>query len=246
MIFKDTSGNTKTVIDKINVFMNKLVTGISVVWLSVAIHTSAQNLPTATVVSVGDGDTLTVNQQGQVITVRLGCIDAPEMAQSPYGQQVASRLQQLLPKGKTVNLRRIDIDRYGRTVAEIYVNNKSINLTLVSEGKAVVYPQYLNGCSATKNQYLAVEAHAKKKRLGFWNSSNPVMPWDFRAGKKPSTNIPSIANNNKKCDPSYPDVCIPPPQPDLDCGDISQRRFRVVPPDSHRFDGDKDGIGCES
>jgi competence protein ComEC len=48
------------------------------------------------------------------------------------------------------------------------------------------------------------------------------------------------------CDPAYPDVCIPPPPPDLDCGDIPYKRFRVLPPDPHRFDGDKDGIGCES
>jgi endonuclease YncB( thermonuclease family) len=48
------------------------------------------------------------------------------------------------------------------------------------------------------------------------------------------------------CDPSYPTVCIPPAPPDLDCGDIPFRRFQVLPPDPHRFDGDKDGIGCES
>ena len=48
------------------------------------------------------------------------------------------------------------------------------------------------------------------------------------------------------CDPSYPDVCIPPPPPDLNCKDIPYRRFRVLPPDPHRFDGDHDGIGCES
>ena len=36
-----------------------------------------------------------------------------------------------------------------------------------------------------------------------------------------------------------------PPPPDLDCPDISYRRFRVLPPDPHRFDGDHDGIGCE-
>jgi micrococcal nuclease len=40
-------------------------------------------------------------------------------------------------------------------------------------------------------------------------------------------------------------VCIPPPPPDLDCGDIPYKRFRVLPPDPHRFDGDNDGIGCE-
>jgi hypothetical protein len=48
------------------------------------------------------------------------------------------------------------------------------------------------------------------------------------------------------CDAAYPDVCIPPPPPDLDCGDITYRDFRVLPPDPHRFDRDHDGIGCES
>jgi len=47
------------------------------------------------------------------------------------------------------------------------------------------------------------------------------------------------------CDPAYPDVCIPPPPPDLDCADIPYRKFRVLPPDPHHFDGDGDGIGCE-
>jgi micrococcal nuclease len=47
------------------------------------------------------------------------------------------------------------------------------------------------------------------------------------------------------CEPSYPDVCIPPSPPDLDCGDVAYRGFTVYPPDPHRFDGDFDGVGCE-
>ncbi len=47
------------------------------------------------------------------------------------------------------------------------------------------------------------------------------------------------------CDSAYPSVCIPPPPPDLDCADVTFRRFTVLPPDPHRFDGDGDGIGCE-
>jgi micrococcal nuclease len=47
------------------------------------------------------------------------------------------------------------------------------------------------------------------------------------------------------CDPSYPDVCITPFPPDLDCGDVPYGGFTVFPPDPHRFDGDYDGIGCE-
>jgi PKD repeat protein len=48
------------------------------------------------------------------------------------------------------------------------------------------------------------------------------------------------------CDPSYPDLCIPPPPPDLSCDDITARDFEVVGSDPHELDGDNDGIGCES
>jgi micrococcal nuclease len=48
------------------------------------------------------------------------------------------------------------------------------------------------------------------------------------------------------CDRSYPDFCIAPPPPDLDCRDIGSKNFTVRQPDPHKFDRDKDGIGCES
>jgi len=49
------------------------------------------------------------------------------------------------------------------------------------------------------------------------------------------------------CDPSYPDVCIPSPPPDLDCPQVSYTNIRVVGPDPHGFDGyDNDGVGCET
>lgn len=52
---------------------------------------------------------------------------------------------------------------------------------------------------------------------------------------------------NENCHPSYPDYCIPPPPPDLDCKDIKGKKpFRVKAPDPHRFDRDKDGWACES
>ena len=62
------------------------------------------------------------------------------------------------------------------------------------------------------------------------------------------TSQPAQTQQNQpqnQCDSSYPDVCIPPYPPDLDCGEIEYSNFRVVQPDPHRFDGDKNGIGCE-
>lgn len=59
---------------------------------------------------------------------------------------------------------------------------------------------------------------------------------------------PPAATSQTKddCDPSYPDVCIPPYPPDLNCKDVPYKRFRVLSPDPHGFDRDKDGVGCES
>jgi hypothetical protein len=51
---------------------------------------------------------------------------------------------------------------------------------------------------------------------------------------------------DNSCHPSYPDDCIPSAPPVLTCDDISARNFQVVGSDPHGFDGDNDGIGCES
>jgi phosphotransferase system IIA component len=47
------------------------------------------------------------------------------------------------------------------------------------------------------------------------------------------------------CHPSYPDECIPPPPPNLNCDDVDATNFQVVGSDPHGFDGDNNGIGCE-
>lgn len=204
----------------------------------------------AEVVSVGDGDTLRASVAGETVTVRLSCIDAPETAQTPWGLAARDRLKQLLQQGDRVELRVETTDRYGRTVAEIFERGVSVNLQLVEEGQAVVYRKYLSGCSETSDRYLEAEAQARDRRLGYWNQNDPVMPWDFRKGER-ATNAPEQPQGVSQsfqqtgnCDPSYPDICLPS-APDLDCGEIAHRNFRVVGNDPHRFDRDRDGIGCE-
>lgn len=59
------------------------------------------------------------------------------------------------------------------------------------------------------------------------------------------TTIPEIKAQSD-CDSSYPDSCIPSPPPNLNCKDISDKKFEVLPPDPHGLDRDGDGIGCES
>lgn len=79
----------------------------------------------------------------------------------------------------------------------------------------------------------------------------PTEPWVPDAGSgtgSPSATatvgvLPLLAT---PCDPAYPGVCIPPAPPDLDCADVSFRRFEVLAPDPHNFDSDGNGIGCEN
>jgi hypothetical protein len=53
-------------------------------------------------------------------------------------------------------------------------------------------------------------------------------------------------DDDRGCDLSYPEDCIPSPPPDLDCGDNGvPNNIKVLPSDPHRLDGNKDGIGCE-
>jgi hypothetical protein len=77
---------------------------------------------------------------------------------------------------------------------------------------------------------------------------HPVLGFACLSGPKPPPPPPPPSGG--QCAASYPTVCIPPPPPDLDCADIPYRGFRVrwdvADPDPHRFDGNRDGVGCES
>jgi hypothetical protein len=61
-----------------------------------------------------------------------------------------------------------------------------------------------------------------------------------------TTTVAPTTTAAANCDSSYPDFCIPPKPPHLNCPDIGSKNFTVLQPDPHGFDRDKDGVGCES
>ena len=145
-----------------------------------AIAAPATSYP-ATVLSVGDGDTLRVQAEGRSITIRLACIDAPETAQSPWGQQSRAYLMQRLPPGRQVSIQPHATDRYGRTVAEV-ISDININLVMVEDGQAFAYRRYLSSCDA--KEYLDAEFRASRHHYGVWKVEGGITrPWDFRRGR---------------------------------------------------------------
>jgi micrococcal nuclease len=228
--------------------------------LSISLSSSpaiAQTI-TGAIVSVGDGDTIRVRTPDKTLTVRLSCVDAPEISQRPYGQAASNRLKQLLPVGQDVTLRITDTDRYGRCVAKVYTGNTSINLALVQEGQAAVYRQYLGGCPELRDRLLSAEAQAKQRRLGLWAQPNPVMPWDYRKSGTPkaSPSKPQVFVQQKPVRtlgaPASQSSGLPScVNSDCNCSDFrsqaeAQRVFDTFPSDRFRLDRDRDGIACES
>ena len=136
-----------------------------------------------TLVSVGDGDTARVtSRQGAKVTIRLACIDAPETSQGASGEWSTQTLKGLI-QGKSISLKPQVKDRYGRTVAGIYVGDRNINLQMVQVGAAYVYRQYLKQCD--RDAYLRAEDTATKKGLGVWGPYKPAqVPWEYRRSRR--------------------------------------------------------------
>ncbi|MFM8975007.1 MAG: thermonuclease family protein [Vulcanococcus sp.] len=155
-------------------------------WVSVGVPAEVYGQSVrATVLSIGDGDTIRVRQAGRALTVRLACIDAPETAQSPWGQQARRYLQRRLPIGREVTLDVKTTDRYGRTVAEV-ISDINLNLVMVDDGQAFAYRKYLGGCDA--KEYLDAEFRASRHRYGVWQVEGGITrPWDFRRRPRSSS-----------------------------------------------------------
>ena len=183
----------------------------------------------ATVVSVGDGDTIRVSEGSRRLTIRLACIDAPEASQRPWGPRSTAFLKQLTPVGSEVTLRVQTKDRYGRTVAELFNHRGNVNQLMVGAGQAFAYRRYLRQCEAQK--YLQLEAEAKRQGIGVWSigQSGITRPWDYRRGGRSSA---SSSGSSRK----------------YRCKDIgSWSRAQQLLAQGHRYlDGDGDGEACES
>lgn len=133
-----------------------------------------------TVLSVQDGDTLTIAPSGDArtpVTVRLYGIDAPEHDQSG-GNEATAYLRQLCPVSKKVEVIPYSTDRYGRTVGLVVSKRKVLNANMLEQGHAWVYGQYCKQKFCRK--WRKLEKNAKAQEKGLWREEEPVPPWKWR------------------------------------------------------------------
>ena len=127
-----------------------------------------------TLVSTTDGDTIRVMYKGVNEPVRYLLIDTPEtnhprLGKQPFGTEAKERNRALVNSGNLTL--EFDVgekrDKYGRLLAYVYVDGKSVQETLISEGLArvaYVYPPNTRHLTP----YEEAQQVAKSKKLGFW------------------------------------------------------------------------------
>lgn len=149
---------------------------VCIVLISVLTLWAVTTTLTGKCVGVSDGDTIKVVVDGEQKKIRLYGIDCPESAQ-PWGK-VAKKYASDFCYGKEVRLEVHDTDRYGRLVAEVFVEDESLNKSLVGSGLAWWYQRYAPEDSILES----LEIMAKKQKKGLWGEKEfkIIAPWEWR------------------------------------------------------------------
>jgi endonuclease YncB( thermonuclease family) len=142
---------------------------------------------TGRVVSVADGDTVTVLDSNDTQhRIRLEGIDAPERRQ-PFGSKSKESLAAMI-FGKEVTVVSGKTDQYGRLVGKFLLDGKDVNLEQVKAGMAWHYKFYEDEQTTEDRElYAKAEDDARAARRGLWQDPNPVEPYQFRKEEKRET-----------------------------------------------------------
>lgn len=106
--------------------------------------------PMVTIRSCYDGDTCRATTGERI---RLACIDSAELRgkrANPIPAKAARDYLNGMVAGRDVGIRRITSDRYGRTVAELYLDGSNVQQRMVASGHAAIYWKYAHQCSWTR------------------------------------------------------------------------------------------------
>ena len=118
--------------------------------LLLALTNPVAAMETVAIGSCYDGDTCrTIHGE----RIRLACIDTPELrgkrAQPERARDARDHLRGMVV-GRSVGLRRIMLDRYGRTVGELFVDGRNVQQAMVASRHAEIYWKYASLCPWTR------------------------------------------------------------------------------------------------
>jgi micrococcal nuclease len=121
------------------------------------------------------GDTIEVLRNKHSERIRLNGVDCPENGQA-YGKR-AKQAASALVFGKDVSLQTFGKDKYGRTIADVFLpDGTNINHQLVKDGWCCWYRKY----APLNTELEKLEQNARDVKKGLWIDPTPVPPWVYR------------------------------------------------------------------
>jgi len=135
---------------------------------------------TARVITVHEGDRLTIYHKGHKEAIYLKDIDCPELKQ-PYGKQ-AKHVTAAFIGNREVVVRGLTRDRQGRVSAEVLLlDGRNVGHELLKEGLA-----WWRRSASSDASLEVVQELARASHKGLWADPNPVPPWKWKVAKKTS------------------------------------------------------------
>ena len=126
------------------------------------------------VIRIVDGDTFDLLTEGMaIIRIRMNGIDCPESKQANF--KLCKEALSDFIFGKIVWVIIHKKDRWKRSLADVYLDQKNINYEMVKEGFAWHFTKYSSDVDLAR-----LEKTARKFKKGLWAAPNPIPPWQFR------------------------------------------------------------------
>lgn len=135
------------------------------------------------ITNVVDGDTLDINTSERI---RLSGINTPETGECYYQEAKDKLISLVLNKIVYLELDQDKVDKYGRQLRYIYVNDISVNKVLVEEGYARVFDKY-NETTKRYNEYKTYESKAIEQGLGIWSCGKTNFDCKYMGSKGSKT-----------------------------------------------------------
>ncbi len=153
------------------------------------------DLQQCSVLKINDGDTIVADCNSQLTRIRMLGIDAPELSQEPWGLKSKEFTATKLKPNQIIYLdfEADHYDKYGRTLAYIFWNAKSLeepkvndlvllNAELLANGLAQIYLWPNNRKYSTLLK--SAEAQARDKQINIWNPTSGLKESPYQYRKK--------------------------------------------------------------
>ena len=138
----------------------------------------------AELVKCVDGDTTHLKVGNEVLKVRYLAIDTPEYTKEkePYGKEASECVCKLLSEADKIELEYDDgsekTDKYGRTLAWVYADDRLVQMELVQQGLAEV--KYIYGDYAYTDDLQKAQKAAQADKLNIWSNR----PYEEKGAKE--------------------------------------------------------------